>query len=138
MEDRIRQLSVNKKEDLSKYYLESSWLLEYNDKTEKSRLINMIKDYCYCQPLQFKLLYKHQKFQQSNFHEYIDNKSNFLILIRLINNNVIGGFCPYPLAKNQKPNAGFLFNLTSNSLYPLKEGKSCYIYDDFYLSMGNS
>lgn len=65
-------------------------------------------------------MYKHTKLIQPSFHDYIDNRSNFLILIRLANNVIIGGFCPYPMAKNVKADAGFIFNLTSNMLYPLK------------------
>ena len=80
----------------------------------------MIGDYTRSQPLQFKLLFRYQPFTQPNLHYYIDNKVNFLILIRLVNNVVIGGFCPYPMMKSSYPYAGFIFNLTSNSMYPLK------------------
>jgi len=74
----------------------------------------MIGDYTKSHPIQFKLLYKHQPFIQPNFHSYIDNRTNFMILIRLVNNVVIGGFCPYPMAKSSYSKAGFIFNLMSN------------------------
>lgn len=98
----------------------------------------MIKEYVKSMPIQFKLLYKFQKFVQPSFHSYVDNKSNFLLIIRLVNNNIIGGFCPYPMAKHGSPNAGFLFNLSSNSVYPLKEGRICFTYDEYYLTLGNA
>lgn len=74
----------------------------------------MIGDYTKSQPIQFKLLYKHQPFIQPSFHNYVDNKSNFMILIKLVNDTIIGGFCPYPMAKPSYSKAGFLFNLTYN------------------------
>lgn len=74
----------------------------------------MIAEYTKRHPVQFKLMFKNQPFTQPNLHYYIDNKTNFLILIKLANNVIIGGFCPYPMIKSSYPNAGFLFNLKSN------------------------
>ncbi len=50
-------------------------------------------------PTQFKLLYKFNKQIQTNFHDYIDGKPNLLLLSKLQNNVIIGGYSRDPLEK---------------------------------------
>ena len=38
------------------------------------------------------LLYKHDAFNKTNVHNYIDNYNDFLVIIKLENGAVLGGF----------------------------------------------
>ena len=89
-------------------------------------------------PIQFSLLYKYNPYFQSNFHNYIDNKQNLLLIVRLANDVVIGGFSAQPLCKGFMGKNGFLFSLTNNKKYILKGNSNCLIYDDYHLIFGNS
>ena len=44
-----------------------------------------------------KLLYRLDVLNKTNFHHYIDGKYNILIVIKLINGSLIGGFCHTPI-----------------------------------------
>lgn len=57
----------------------------------------MLSQFCKIKPSQFKLLYKFNKLINNSFHSYTDSHPNLLILIRLTNNVVLGGFSPQAL-----------------------------------------
>ena len=92
-----------------------------------------------------KLLYKLSRDGDSiaKFHQLCDNIKNNLIVVENGNGEIFGGFCTWiwDISGNDLiVNNGFLYNLTKDKKYDLKEQrihKGCndhgpYIYDKFY------
>ena len=55
--------------------------------------------------------------QPGNFHEYFDGRANILLLVRLKNEIVIGGFSREEFQPNCTGNFGFLFSLTRKEAF---------------------
>ena len=53
-----------------------------------------------------------------NFHEYIDDKQNLLIIVQLENGMIVGGYGHGQFDKTYK-GSGILFNLTKSLYYNL-------------------
>lgn len=87
-----------------------------------------------------KMFHKYDPKNLNNFHTYVDGKDNFIVLVKLINNVVLGGFSAQPLEKGRSSYQGFLFNLTRQKTFQIrKTTKSSVLpYDDFYFIFGNS
>lgn len=61
------------------------------------------------------MIYKYDPLNERNFHSYIDGRKNIVILIKLINEIVIGGFTAFPFDTKvtERPGKGFLFSLSA-------------------------
>lgn len=44
-----------------------------------------------------RMFHKYDQKNLNNFHIYVDGKPNFLVLVKLVNNMVLGGFSALPL-----------------------------------------
>ena len=60
------------------------------------------------------MIFKYDSLNSTSFHKYIDGKWNILLLIRLQNGFVVGGYCYTPIEKGRvdRHGKGFLFSLT--------------------------
>jgi hypothetical protein len=99
-----------------------------------------------CGEMKTRLVYRFNeveaKLGKANFHCYIDNKPNLLVLAALDNGYVVGAFTKYPLCKDhiEKPGDGFLFNVNNQVIYPVRSDAIQPVagYDDYFLVLGNS
>lgn len=59
-------------------------------------------------------VYDYPRMKNFNFHEFIDNKRNYLVLVKLTNNWTIAAFSEEPLIKGGPVNRGngFLASIT--------------------------
>jgi hypothetical protein len=58
---------------------------------------------------------------KNNFFNYILDKKNLLVLVKLINGTTIGGFTVFPFGKDiQRPGKGFIFSLTLEKAFKMK------------------
>ena len=77
-------------------------------------------------------------------HKYIDDVPDWVLLFKLHNGYIIGGFCRDPICPMKKEgfiNQGFMFSLNKkeNFYNLLNNGKSMiYQYNEYYLIIGNS
>ena len=88
--------------------------------------------------------------REVNFHASVDGRSEFVVLIRIRDKRnkegkkmVVAFYSSIGLSKDSGNNetAGFLASLTEKKTYFLKrdnEKSRLFIYDDYYLNIGNS
>ena len=84
-----------------------------------------------------KLVYAFDPLNTTNFHRYIDGLHNLVILIKLCNGIVLGGYSSAAIekGKSEKHKKGFLFSLSPEPVqYLMKEGsnQSSVTYDDLW------
>ena len=86
------------------------------------------------------MLWKHDSLNKTNLHQYIDNHENFVMLIELEDEYVVGGYSEgklYPKMVSDKD--GFIFSLTKKEVFePVEPNKRVVSYDDYYVIFGNS
>jgi hypothetical protein len=91
-----------------------------------------------------KLLYRYPTLDPTNFHTYFDNKSNLLVMVKLLNGTIIGGFTVNPFMPERVPSSnkgkGFLFTLTAEKSFPMRADpkQSTTTYDHFFFILGNA
>lgn len=77
---------------------------------------------------------------KTNLHQYIDNYENFVMLIELEDEYVVGGYSEgklYPKMVSDKD--GFIFSLRKKEVFePVEPNKRVVSYDDYYVIFGNS
>jgi hypothetical protein len=93
------------------------------DFEKKEILIDKLKEFVEGGALKTKLLYRTDPLNKTNFHKYIDGKNNILLLTRLTNGYVIGGYSYTPIEKDrtERSKRGFIFSLTRNEFYMPRE-----------------
>ncbi len=88
------------------------------------------------------MIYKYDTINPINFHNYIDRKSNLLLVIKLVNGYVIGGFSEYAIEKGriEKPGSGFIFNCNIKKSYNVRSDARLPVvsYDDYFCLFGNA
>lgn len=88
-----------------------------------------------------RLIYKFDSLNKTNFHRYIDDRPNIMLLVKLENGYKIGSFCKTPIEKSkvEKHKDGFLFSLTLQEKYQPKTANQALVsYDDYFLIFGNA
>lgn len=65
------------------------------------------------------MLYRYDPHNLANFHNYINNRDNLLLLLELANGTLLAGFSAYPLdpQKIERPGKGLLISLTDEKVY---------------------
>lgn len=87
---------------ISRFLCESEIVTD-KDKPTKFWLLEHLKNkMSFRESLRSKLLYRYWAGELSkvNFHEYIDNKKNILVLVRLANRYILGAFTEFPFKKD--------------------------------------
>lgn len=80
----------------------------------------------------------------TNFHTYFDSKNNLVIMVKLTNGVIIGGFTVTPFLSERVPSTnkgkGFLFSLTTEKTFQMRSEpkQSITTYDHFFLILGNA
>lgn len=86
-----------------------------------------------------KLLCRLDPLNKTNFHRYIDNTPNLLMLVELKNGKILGGFSLTPFYKNVKGEDSLIFSVTNEEIFNLNSDfKQAIVYDDYFLIFGNS
>jgi len=87
-----------------------------------------------------KLVYAFDSLNKSNFHKYIDNKVQIVVLVKLINGYIVGAWSEgsfQPKMVSEKD--GLIFSLTNRKIFePLERNRRAVAYDDYFLIFGNS
>lgn len=110
---------------------------------QKAWLLTQLQPFINSPSLETKLLYKLDKLNQTNFHKYIDGKMNLLVVVKLANGLIVGGYSGSPIEKdtnNTSCNKGFLFSFENLTTYLPKADNQHPVatYDDYFLVIGNS
>ena len=76
-------------------------------------MLSNIKDFTRNIRQKARLIFKFDALNSTNFHRYIDGKWDILLVIKLDNGFVVGGYCHSPFEKGRidKHDKGFLFSL---------------------------
>jgi hypothetical protein len=87
-----------------------------------------------------RLLYRLDPLNKTNFHSYIDNHPNFLLVVQLANNFLFAAFSQGPLIpKTASDKDGVILSLTNRLVFePAEKNRRVVTYDEFYLIVGNS
>jgi hypothetical protein len=111
------------------------------------KLIRHIQDLRKEQIIRSKLLFRFDQLNPTNFHKYIDNKSNLLCLVKTAANAFIASFYSGEYIKGDpmvKP--ALLISLNNNLAFELYDSSTNQsgrhfrgmTYDDFFLIFGNA
>lgn len=86
------------------------------------------------------LLYRYDPLNKVGVHKYIDNFPNFVMLLKLQNGWICGGFSEGSLIpKAVSDKNGLIFSLSAQQNFELKtKNKKAICYDDFFIIFGNS
>ena len=111
---------------------------------EKAYLIKAIEETTGRKIHKTEELFTFPKMKSINFHECIDHKPYFVLLVRLANDNIIVGYSEDELAKGEKAvktNKGFIGSLTNKTFFTLKKNNpkaKVILYKEFFIEFGNS
>ena len=84
------------------------------------------------------MIFKLDPLNPTNFHKYIDNIENLLVVVQT-KNTIIGAFYAGCFGeKEPSKKDAFLFSLSENETYPCKKPEKAISYDKYFLIFGNS
>lgn len=105
-------------------------------------IIENLHNYMKETPIATRLVHRFDPLNATNFHQYIDEVPNLLVLVHLANGAKIGGFTVFPVTREQRefPGRGFLFSITDSKVYHIKKDprKAVVNYDDYFFILGNA
>ncbi len=86
-----------------------------------------------------KLIYFWDRLNKTNIHEYIDNKTNLLFIIRTEEHSRIAAFTQASF-KKPFPEVGFgaIISLTNRMVFTVKSNQKAISYDSVYVIFGKS
>ena len=79
---------------------------------EKGFIANILNNRYHNQVINSKLLCKLDPLNKTNIHKYIDNVPYLMILIKLKNGRILGGFSLSPFVKNSKGVDSIIFSVS--------------------------
>ena len=92
--------------------------------------------------LKTRLLYRFDRINKVNIHEYFDGLKNIIVIVKTKSGQHIAAFSEDPFLKNHiATGKGFIFALTERKVFGLNTKNKltkAIIYDDFYMIFGNS
>ena len=105
-------------------------------------ILDALWDLTKCRCKGTKLIYRLDSQNTSNFHLYIDKKENLLVVVKLSNGSIVGGFTNTTLETgvSSSNGKGFCFNLNHERVFKPRNGTSQNVttYDSFYFILGNA
>jgi hypothetical protein len=111
-------------------------------RTEEQReyLVRLLEKRSRSRMLGTKLLFRWDPLNSSNFHKYIDGREHMVLLVRLANGLVFGGWAAGGVAPQSATKGdGLIFSVSNQQAFELVQaGQRATVYDDFYLMFGNS
>ena len=112
------------------------------DENEQNRnfLQNTIENHVRQTIRKTSLLYRMDSLNKNNIHRYVDNHPNLMLLLKLENGWICGGYSEssfYPKMISDKD--GIIFSVSAQECFQLKtQNKRAITYDDFFIIFGNS
>ncbi len=97
-------------------------LLEYHP-TYKQLLKESIEEECSARIIKSRLIYRHDPINKANFHLYIDNLENLVVIIKLANGHFVAGFTEDSLQSDKRhtQKTGLIMSLTNKEVFRLAE-----------------
>jgi hypothetical protein len=83
-------------------------------------------------------LFKFDPLNKVNFHRYIDEIPNILVLVKLANGRMLACYTNQPFKPQCTGEDAFIMVLNTGNIYELKKGSRAISYDEYYLLFGNS
>lgn len=106
----------------------------------KEFLLQILEKRLRCKIAKTRLLYKYDPLNKTNWHRYIDNRDNLVLVVKLANGNAVAAWSEgpfYPRMTSDKD--GLIISLTNRRAFePLKANIKAITYDEFYLIFGNA
>ena len=117
-------------------------IFDFEAKEKKEWLIRKIEKENQKYFQRTKLLYRFDKLNKVNFHNYVDGHPHVILLVKTENNKVIGGYTKDSFLENRHSiDYGMVFSVTNMTYFERNVKNSSYkanTYDEFYLIFGNS
>ena len=85
-----------------------------------------------------RLIYKLDAINLINFHKYIDDIPNLIIIIKVTEGVYVAGYTNMPFRKKDHGDSALILSLQNRTVFKLKQMGKAITYDDFYLIFGNS
>ena len=111
-----------------------------NKEEEKKSLVKIVNSYHENRQVVSgtKLLYRFDSQNSSDFHKYIDNVDNILVVVET-KNTIIGGYYAGSIGeKEPSGKASFLFSVKEKDFFPCISPKNAVTYDKNSIIFGNS
>ena len=87
-------------------------------------------------------MYRYDPLNKINFHNYIDNKTDLLLVLKLVNGSILGGYSYEEVNILRVPGKGFIYSLTNQFILNVtnKNSRQAKVItpDDLNLIFGNS
>lgn len=105
----------------------------------KQYLLQQIEEYLGLKVSRTRVVYRYDPYNKANFHLYIDNTPNLLLLLKTSNGSYLAAFTVSEISPNTPArDRGLLMSLTNKKCFPCLEGRHSVSYDDYYIIFGNS
>lgn len=86
-----------------------------------------------------RLIYTYDPINSTNFHKYIDEKPEIVVIIKLVNGGCVAAYSEGQFKRETSTKDGLIISLTNREYFTLVEkNRRAITYDDFYLIFGNS
>jgi hypothetical protein len=87
-----------------------------------------------------RLIYKYDPINPNNLHKYVDNNSQLVLVIRLVNGFCFAGYYQGAFRPGHPSDKqGLIISLTSQKYFTTTErNKKATVYDEYYIIFGNS
>lgn len=87
-----------------------------------------------------KLIYRYDLFNKNNIHEYIDQREQLVVIVRLVNGFTFGAWTEGSFrSKEVSKRDGLIFSVTNRKVFELlKSNCKAITYDDYFVIFGSS
>jgi hypothetical protein len=127
---------------ISLKYFSDSLILRGLKMEKREFLVDALREFLYCHSFDTQLLYRFDPLNPTNFHNYIDNLDNLLIVLELANGTVLAGFSVFPIdpQRTERPGKGLLMSITDEKVYRVREDPKLPVmpFDSYYYILGNA
>lgn len=85
-------------------------------------------------------MYRYDPLNTTNFHQYIDNHPNIIMVVELSNKNMIAAFSEAALQPDEEPRGkkGIIFALSAERHFITKAEECPVVYNSYFVTFGNN
>ena len=111
-----------------------------NKEKEKIFLIEEVEKFNKKRILKTSFLYNYPTFAQNKFHDHIDKKPHFVVVVRLESDMIVAGYSQEALQEGVENNSqGFIASLTNEKAFFLRKAQKTVIsYNPYFIIFGNA
>ena len=89
--------------------------------------------------LKTKIIYEFDSLNKANFHNYIDQVEDIMVIIKTSSGYLLGCYSNSPISpKTTAQSKGCLISISNRKLFPCGKGKKSVAYDDYYIIFGKA